>query len=256
MMATHLDDWNGKTVAYIESIGKVKVLLNPLNNLVQTGIFPWPAPEIIQKLSESTHKSSFTQSHLSSLTGHYCDLQSLNSEDAITWSVFGTLMYHPKENQKAFVSHLLEMAGVREAVCENTHVWLWRRVPHPDTAGSGGPELDFGILTDNTLVFGESKWNSGIAKNQGKKGDKNQIQLRVEFLKKYARKLYPHIQNRRVLLITREQDDGFNTKSDDGLAVNNLVWKDVCNIGSHPLSDEVGRYYEWKTTVSLKEGLK
>ena len=248
-MATHLQDWNENKVAYIESKGKVKVLLNPLENLVHTDIFPWPTPEIMQKLSRSDRRKSFTQNQLSSLIDHYSDLQSLNSEDAITWSIFGPLMYHPKEKRNAFVSDLLEMAGVRDAACEHTHVWLWRRVPHPDTAVSGGPELDFGILTDNTLVFGESKWNSGIAKNQGKKGDKNQIQLRVEFLKKYARQLYPQVKNKRVLLITREEDNGFNTESNDGVEVNNLVWEKVCAIGSHPLSAEVARYYRWKSTI-------
>lgn len=34
IMATHLQDWNENKVAFIESKGKVKVLLNPLENLV------------------------------------------------------------------------------------------------------------------------------------------------------------------------------------------------------------------------------
>lgn len=51
---------------------------------------------------------------------------------------------------------------------------------------SGCPEIDVGITTSNTVILAEAKWLSGIGATQGKAKDKNQIQLRGEFLAKYG----------------------------------------------------------------------
>jgi hypothetical protein len=163
--------------------------------------------------------------------------------------VFGTLNYHNVGTRNNFVADLLKLAGIEDAFCNRTHVWVWRRIPHPDTLVSSGPELDFGIITDNTVVFGESKWNSGVSQKQGKSKVKSQMQLRVEFLQKYGADFFKEQDNKMVLLISREPDNSYNTLSGGGVKVQNLIWSEVCDIPSHPLNDEVKRYYHWKTTV-------
>ena len=42
-----------------------------------------------------------------------------------------------------------------------------RGIPHPDTLVPGGPEIDFGIQTADTLILGEAKWLSGVGRLQG-----------------------------------------------------------------------------------------
>jgi hypothetical protein len=73
----------------------------------------------------------------------------------------------------------------------DAHIFLWRRIPHSDTLVPGGPEIDFGILTENAVILGEAKWQSGTGTRQGKRKDKDQIQLRGEFLKTYGKRLFP-----------------------------------------------------------------
>jgi len=88
------------------------------------------------------------------------------------------------EIRAAYAADVLRAIGIDDAQPETAHVWLWRRLPHPDTLVPGGPEIDFGIQTPRTLVLGEAKWRSPIGSAQGKHGDKDQIQLRVRILSK------------------------------------------------------------------------
>ena len=49
----------------------------------------WPTPEITQKFYASRQQSAFRGDDLGAVVehlGYYCDLQSLHSEDAITWN--------------------------------------------------------------------------------------------------------------------------------------------------------------------------
>jgi hypothetical protein len=74
------------------------VVAHPFDNLIRTGCQPWLAPEIVQKLYQSRQVRAFTGEDLKrcrSGIGFYCDLQSINSEDSITWSVFGTVARAP-----------------------------------------------------------------------------------------------------------------------------------------------------------------
>lgn len=84
-----MKDWNGKEIQIAHSKGGVIVVSNPLDNLISTGINPWPTSEILQKLYQSRQVRAFEGKQLESAKKglrYYCDLQSLHSEDAITWS--------------------------------------------------------------------------------------------------------------------------------------------------------------------------
>ena len=70
--------------------------------------------------------------------GHYSDLQSLNSEDAVTWSVIGPLAYRTDWKQH-FADRLLGLLGLPKS--KSVAIWLWRRIPHPEKpASTGGPK--------------------------------------------------------------------------------------------------------------------
>ena len=170
-----MKDWNGKEIKAAKSKGGVIVVQNPWENLIRTGFSIWPVPEIIQKLYESRQKRAFQGEQKTIATqslGYYCDLQSIHSEDAITWSVFGPILYSSLEIRSRWTRDFLSLLKIKSPKTRKTNIFLWRRIPHPDTLVPGGPEIDFGILTEDTVVLGESKWRSKVAEKQGKKGDK------------------------------------------------------------------------------------
>jgi hypothetical protein len=85
-----INDWNGKAIRVCRSKGKSRTLalINPLEDLLRGGVPLWPPPEITQKLYQRNHLRDYPEedhSALQSYLGFYCDLQSIRSEDAITW---------------------------------------------------------------------------------------------------------------------------------------------------------------------------
>jgi hypothetical protein len=100
-------------------------------------------------------------------------IQSLHSEDAITWSVFGTIARAPQNIMETGLKDMFRLIDLPDADAYNAEIFLCRRIPHPDTLVSGGPEIDGGITTSNTVILGEAKWLSGIGAAQGKDKDKD-----------------------------------------------------------------------------------
>jgi hypothetical protein len=246
-------DWNGREIASARSRGGVQVVAHPLDNLISTGCSPWPTSEIVQKLYQSRQESAFDDEQRKTCTsslGYYCDLQSLHSEDAITWSVFGTISRSDQRLKEAWIADLLKLLCLPAEISPNgAEVSLWRRIPHPDNHVSGGPEIDFCILTENAVVLGEAKWKSAVGEAQGKMKDKDQIQLRGEFLEKYGDKVFPQCRYPIVLGLSL-YDKAFENTVPDGVIFKMALWKDACNLQSHQLSDEVKRYYAWKVNHS------
>lgn len=237
-----IKNWNNVDIEIVESKGGVKATINPYDNLIKTNILPWPPSEIIQKLYLSNHQNSFDNSIVWDI-GYYSDIQSLNSEDAITWSYFGTLAYADITVKVKFLQNLLKLLQISyNGTIEQVEISLWSRIPHPDTLVSGGPELDFTIQSEKVFLIGEAKWLSGISVNQGKKKDKDQIELREDFLIKYSPKIFPELDIAKVLCLS------FNSSNHQSAL--NLTWQDLIYANIHPLNDEVIRYYEWKKGLS------
>lgn len=249
-----MKDWNGRKINFAKSKGGVIVVTHPFDNLISTNCIPWPPPEIVQKLYKSRQIRAFQGSQSSICTSgltYYCDLQSLHSEDAITWSVFGTVAYSGLSKRENWVSQFFKLLDISDAVSTNAVIFLWRRIPHPDTLVSGGPELDFGIITDNTLILGEVKWQSGVGSAQGKRKNKDQIQLRGEFLKKYGKTIFPSLKVQIVVGVGLSQN-AFNNTVPSGVSFLSTTWEDICSIQAHPHFDEIQRYYEWKLNHKKK----
>ena len=238
-----IKNWNDQVIPVIRSAGGVLATHNPFDNLIHDNIFPFPTPEIVQKLYKSRQERAFNEDIKSSI-GYYADLQSLNSEDAITWSVFGTLMYSDSQGAINFTKKLFSILRL-DTTFREVNVWLWRRIPHPDTSVSGGPEIDFGIQTENTIVLGEAKWLSKIGKRQGKKQNKDQIDLRIEFLDKYGRIIWPSISEYVIMGLSLDKliVDGKHSRS---IKLLDLSWDEICGIELHPKHDTIQKYLDWK----------
>ncbi|HUU46291.1 MAG TPA: hypothetical protein VM118_11230 [Acidobacteriota bacterium] len=243
-----IPDWNGDEIACAHSKGGVRVVAHPYDNLIRTGCRPWPPAEIVQKLYKSRHEGAFSDEDkkvLSKGLGYYCDLQSLHSEDAITWSVFGTAAGAPQPNLRAWLRDLCGILDLPTVQPDDAQIDLWRRVPHPDTLVSGGPEIDVSIFTTNTVILVEAKWKSSVARGQGKNRDKDQIQLRGEFFKKYGARIFPNQPNLIVAGIGLSSE-GFTDTTPEGITFTSATWQQVCSLASHPHAKEVRQYYEWK----------
>jgi hypothetical protein len=236
----------------------VHVVVDPSDNLVRASITPWPPPEIVQKLYASRQIRAFDgedRDGAVSALGYYSDLQSLNSEDAITWSAFGPIVYADPATRARYIGALLSLLGIDSDVQSNVSVWLWRRVPHPDSLVSGGPEIDFGIQTKDVVVLGEAKWHSGFGVLQGVHKDKDQITLRREYCQLHGQRLYPTCTRFVVASISLA---GAMLANEDvpipsgTLSVRDLTWTTLCALTEHPHTEELQRYLRWKEKWSSK----
>src|ERR1700733_5260040 len=185
-------DWNGVSVKVAKSSGGVVALVNPWENLIRTSITPWPPPELVQKLYQSRQTRAYTGDSFQAATsvlGFYSDLQSSRSEDAITWSFFGPIAYAEPAIRSKFVSDLLSTLGLDSSPSKAT-VWLWRRLPHPDSLVPGGSEIDFVKKDTTEFLIREAKWRSAVNERQGLGRDKSQITLRQEFCQSMVTEFY------------------------------------------------------------------
>ena len=245
-------DWNRRAIPVARSKGGVKAVSHPYDNLIRTGFTAWPPPEIVQKLYKSRHDQAFEGKDLEIATsglGYYCDLQSLHSEDAITWSVFGTIARAAQDILETWLRDLFRLIDLPDANTDNAEISLWRRIPHPDTLVPGGPEIDMSIMTSNTVILAEAKWRSGVGAKQGKARDKDQIQLRGEFLAKYGAGIFPDRTHKVVLGISL-LPNAFKDTTPKGVSFRTTSWQHLSALPSHPVVDELTRYVEWKTINS------
>ena len=243
-----ITDWNGRSIEAAQSRGSVVAVADFSDNLMRVDSLPWPTATVAQKLCRnSRHEEAFDDEARQLLTrklGFYSDLQSLHSEDAISWSYFGTLAAATPVVRTAFLNWLLQRIGLpaNEHICA---IELWRRIPHPDTQGMGGPEIDFLIQGDKTIVFGEAKWRSKEGTGQGITRSKSQLQLRQEFCGGIARAIFGDL---RFVVLSVVWHSPFATDSpcDAAVTMRSITWADLARWSEHPRATEFRLYYDWK----------
>lgn len=223
-----IPDWHGAEIEVAHSAGGVIAVVDPWSNLVRGAVSPWPPPELIQKAYQSRQVRAFRDAHAAAAIrtwGYYSDLQSLHSEDALTWSVFGTVAYAAPRVRMAFMAELFRQLRIPHDPVASANVWLWRRLPHPDTLVSGGPEVDFGIQTADVFLLGEAKWLSPVGTLQGAAGNNDQLGLRRDFCEKYGRTLLPEC--RRFVVLAVGRTGGLLTEADAEVAGVSLHSRDA-----------------------------
>jgi hypothetical protein len=251
-----LEGWNGQPIQYVCSKGKrqVKAVLDVGNNLIIPSIAAWPPCQLKKKLSASGSIRFFTdddQSLLTKSTGHYCSLQSINSEDAMTWSVFGPLIDSISEVRDKYIADLLNFLNLPKIAVSRADIRLWERVKHPQTGiKSHGPEIDFLVEGKGFLVLGEAKWHSKIDTKQGKAKDQTQMGLRKKYLMDLAKK--GESDSCYVLLGVSANGGIVKNETDNALQiyVRDSRWDQICGIESHPLYQVLQTYLKWKVAHS------
>jgi hypothetical protein len=259
-------DWNGYEMEVAESRDRVQAACYHHRNLIQSACAVLEPAEVIQKLVRSRHARDFgweERKKLKQGLGYYCDLQSLHSEDAITWSVFGTVAHCEEAIRVRWTRELFSALGLKSQTPEHSEITLWRRVPHPEVLTDKGPEIDFSVITEDTILLAENKWTAKIDRHQGRNRDKDQIEMRLEFLKRYGQTISylnresqkPEFKNQVVLLVTIDPHPIEDKWLQEGIEMRSTTWEQVCSLESHPFADEVGRYYRWKLEHMRREPL-
>jgi hypothetical protein len=236
----------------------VLATVDPLENLIRGWTSPWPTPELLQKLCASDKWRGKTgqddlavREHL----GHYCDLQSLNSEDAITWSFFGPLIYGEARDRIAVAHELFRRIGLPPPG-EEVIFWLWRRLPHPEKpTSSGGPEVDFGVQSESCCVLGEAKWNSRMGKGQGVDKNRSQLGLRIKYCTSIGFGALPGVGNWAVLGVGRSrgifEGEGIGATSGP-VAVSEMTWQELAECFHSQHQEELRVYLQWKEEHSSR----
>jgi hypothetical protein len=57
---TTILNWHNESIEVARSSGGVLAAVNPWQNVISTGVRPWPAPELIQKIYQSRQVRAFS----------------------------------------------------------------------------------------------------------------------------------------------------------------------------------------------------
>jgi hypothetical protein len=249
-----ITDWNGSPVAVRRSRGGVLTFERWEDNVL--GGPPWPEPLLRQVRGYVARRDYFSSDDAQALAAHLGDriskFQSVNSEDAVTYSWFGTLADASPDTRRAAVQWLYERAGLDAAAVAPT-IDQWARVFHPNAAESHrGPELDARIDDPGVaLVYVEAKWNAEVGTGKGKTTGvpDDQIVLRRDSLRND-----PGLESakglRAVLGVSEVRPDMAKWHEPAGdqraVAIAWLDWDDLAQCPTHPLTEEFRRYLAWK----------
>jgi hypothetical protein len=214
----------------------------------------WPPPALVMEIGAGEpNRYPFTE-ELRSLVcaplGHYCALQSINSEDALTWNLLGTLMHGSDQQRTEFLNWLCERPDLPHEWAQNTRcaIDLWRRIPHPYYPSTDGPELDAVLDGDECVVFVEAKWLSPEGTGRGADDTRvGQMHLRQRFFQRWGSEIYGGNRGmlvRGIVLAGRLVEDAGPAK--DGVAVRSITWSELAEYDHHPNGREFRDYYIWK----------
>jgi hypothetical protein len=220
----------------IKSKGNSGAVINLTDNILVPNIKIWPPLEIVQKMYQSNHLKDFSEEYHKDLTkelGYYCDLYSIKSEDAITWSLFGYISNSEYEIQNNFYNEFLKNININED--KIVSIELWKRIPHPETKVSGGPEIDVILNGEKYCILIEVKWTSGIDKKQGKNKDKTQIELRNMFCNGIGKHIF---KNKKCITVVVANENMENELF--------ISWDKLSNFDTLPHKILFKEYLEWK----------
>ena len=244
-------------VTLAESKSGVRATVTPRDNLVYPADGPWPPAELGKKLCGSAWTGATPEDDRAprQTERSYCALQSLNSEDAVTYSVFGTLSRMPRSEKREVFGRMFASLGLPLAVDE-PQVRFWTRVPHPDkpSAVTSGPELDVSIYAGDTLVIGEAKWNSKIDIKQGTSKERDQITLRVAHAKRLLREVHSQVQNVMVLAIGRTIESLGKIANDPEIPVRRITWDEIVAWFPPSMQAEFQDYFRWRDLYAQRPG--
>ncbi len=221
-----------------KSRGKSGAVASIRENVLFPDDILWPPIELVKKMSKSgkiIHFPDSVKPILQKELGYYCDLQSIKSEDAITWSLFGYIARQEHDVRNKFYKEFLAKIGIGIEDEELESIDLWSRLPHPETGCKNGPEIDVLIIGKKYYFLIECKWTSKIGVNQGIKGNLNQIEIRQLFADEIGKGIFPNKEGR-IIFVGNDTLESFAS----------VTWNDFSKFTSLPHKEEFIKYINWK----------
>lgn len=258
-----VEDWNGNELGVCHSrASAVPYVTSWRRNVIAPPGGQWPAWLEKQVTGYTARADWFDDADaqvLSAELGRISKFQSLNSEDAVTWSWFGTLALAEPKERAAALQWLLNKVGLAAEVTPEAMIDQWSRVHHPNVPESPrGPEIDARVSDTNLLMYVEAKWHaelgSGRGAQEGKRDD--QVVLRRESIT-HDPALAEHPGQRLVLGVSNHRQDvsayarGAEASAGRQIEVRWMTWQDLTQCGAHPHADEFKRYLDWKNALNV-----
>lgn len=252
-----IPNWKGRNIQVARSgeqfNGRMAVV-DFKDNLVAAAIpecIPFP---LLQKLVRSVHEADYfgaARTAVTNLLDFYTDLQSLASEDAITFSYFGPIWLRGSTEVARFTDWLVRELELPLRKTATANMEFWRRIPHAQTAGRNGSEFDWAVQSANLLLFSENEFCGSHASNLGIRCDLSQVEMLREYVIKWGAALHPSVERFVILYITpfalaqsAVQEDFPIGRA--WLHIRNLTWQHLSSYRGHPLGTEFGEYFDWR----------
>jgi hypothetical protein len=226
---------------------------------------PWPLAVIKQVNGYIAPRNWFAAADadvLAARLGRISKFQSLNSEDAVTWSWFGTLALADGSQRRAVTEWLYNRVGIEDSPSDDVRVEQWMRIVHPNALESrNGPELDARVQDSSAaLIYVEAKWDAALGTGKGSaEGTKDdQVVLRRDSLRADPSLAGDQRQfavlgvSNAVPVLTSYAEDLQPERKRVGIAW--LTWDDLASCGRHPRTEEFRRYLEWKRDLIQASG--
>lgn len=257
-LSNDLRDWNGDRieVRYSRGASSVPYVLDWRRNVLGLGAGQAP-PSFLERHVRRyvARRSWFTEPDADALAaglGRISRFQSLRSEDALTWSWFGSLTLAPEQDRQAVIQWLYDRLSLSVQASSGVEVTQWSRMRHPNTGGANGPELD-AVIDDasGALIHVEAKWLADLGRGQGATPDRRDDQI---VLRRDAMRTYPtSVSDSRpwvVLGISPTAPDLRVYDEPDShrrrVLIAWMTWDDLGGCSVHPHADEFRRHLGWK----------
>jgi hypothetical protein len=255
-----ITDWNGQQLEVRRSRGSgVPYVTSWQHNVIRPGSIEWPEWLVKQVRGYVAQRSWFTDADAAALAAEFGSIskfQSLRSEDAVTWSWFGTLALADEQARARTIQWLYDRLGLGSTASARVNIDQWQRVVHPNALSSPkGPEIDVRIDDPGAaLVYVESKWGASLGTGKGAAGGTldDQIVLRRDSLRKDPALAGDPDRPYLVLGVSDDPPDLAiydEARNADGLrpvSIAWITWDDLAACDAHPHAEEFARYLAWK----------
>lgn len=259
MSVQRITGWDGRTVEACRSRGSgVWYLVDWEHNLLPPGDgLAWPESLRRQVRAYVARPSWFATADaavLAAKLGRISKFQSVNAEDPVTWSWFGTLALADPQTRRNALQWLYDTLGFGVEASTDLRIDQWPRVVHPNAPGSpNGPEIDARIDDAGTaLVYVEAKWDAGLGSGKGAEEGTHDDQV---VLRRDSLRADPGLADDDrlfvVLGVSSEIPDlaVYDEPSDTSkrpVRISWISWDDLAGCDAHPLAAAFRRYIAWK----------
>ena len=248
---SEISDWNEKAIEACYNLESgLFATLHPNQNIVCKAQNAGQSSELKRKFTQRGKDPNFSKEACLSNTnwslGYYCDLQSIESAQAIAWSTFGLVSDSTsliKYNWMLDFFKCLDLAG---ASADDAQFFFWRKLPSATKPSNLCPECDVMIATQNTLTVILCYWNN-IQTESNANLIKEQIKKIDAFL--FDEQKFNSTTERtfNILLVDQSTDiQKEDLQADLNYNFSTTTWNTLCGFKSHPLCEEIQRYYQWK----------